>query len=203
MENAPFPISSWSEDDKPREKLMLKGKNALSDAELIASLAATLGEKGQGRQFFTSFSTLNAKLESADKAANEKTAAAILAKVNDLLPQGPAREAIGLASKNPGKVIAARRLLPRHQVQQRGGYPAVRSVFAAVRGTYAGRCNAHAAVRSTYAGAHHACAGLHNVRFLDLQPLERLGELLCMADIHLLPQRADAAVLSLPWAVLS
>ena len=38
MENAPFPISSWSEDDKPREKLMLKGKNALSDAELIAIL---------------------------------------------------------------------------------------------------------------------------------------------------------------------
>ena len=85
--------------------------DAPSDAELVASLAATLGEKGQGRQFFTSFSALNAKLESADKTANEKTAAAILAKVNDLLPQGPAREAIGLASKNPGKVIAARRLL--------------------------------------------------------------------------------------------
>ena len=38
MENAPFPISSWSEDDKPREKLMFKGKNALSDSELIAIL---------------------------------------------------------------------------------------------------------------------------------------------------------------------
>lgn len=38
MENAPLPISSWSEDDKPREKLMLKGKSALSDAELIAIL---------------------------------------------------------------------------------------------------------------------------------------------------------------------
>jgi DNA repair protein RadC len=38
MENAPFPISSWSEDDKPREELMLKGKSALSDAELIAIL---------------------------------------------------------------------------------------------------------------------------------------------------------------------
>jgi colanic acid biosynthesis glycosyl transferase WcaI len=42
------------------------------------------------------------------------------------------------------------------------------------------------------------CAGLQNVRFLDLQPLERLGELLCMADIHLLPQRADAADLVMP-----
>lgn len=33
-----FPITSWAEDDKPREKLMLKGKSALSDAELIAIL---------------------------------------------------------------------------------------------------------------------------------------------------------------------
>jgi DNA repair protein RadC len=38
MENSSFPIRSWSEDDKPREKLMLKGKSALSDAELIAIL---------------------------------------------------------------------------------------------------------------------------------------------------------------------
>lgn len=33
-----FPITSWSEDDKPREKLMLKGRSVLSDAELIAIL---------------------------------------------------------------------------------------------------------------------------------------------------------------------
>ena len=33
-----FSIKHWAEDDKPREKLMLKGKNALSDAELIAIL---------------------------------------------------------------------------------------------------------------------------------------------------------------------
>ncbi|MCF6142158.1 DNA repair protein RadC [Flavobacterium sp. K77] len=33
-----FPITNWSEDDKPREKLMLKGKSVLSDAELIAIL---------------------------------------------------------------------------------------------------------------------------------------------------------------------
>jgi DNA repair protein RadC len=38
LENNPFPITNWSEDDKPREKLMLKGKSALSDAELIAIL---------------------------------------------------------------------------------------------------------------------------------------------------------------------
>jgi len=29
-------ILSWAEGDRPREKLLLKGKSALSDAELIA-----------------------------------------------------------------------------------------------------------------------------------------------------------------------
>lgn len=33
-----FSIKYWAEDDKPREKLILKGKTALSDAELIAIL---------------------------------------------------------------------------------------------------------------------------------------------------------------------
>jgi len=37
-ENSFFPITNWSEDDKPREKLMLKGKSVLSDTELIAIL---------------------------------------------------------------------------------------------------------------------------------------------------------------------
>ena len=31
-------IKNWAEDDRPREKLLLKGKNALSDAELLAIL---------------------------------------------------------------------------------------------------------------------------------------------------------------------
>jgi len=42
------------------------------------------------------------------------------------------------------------------------------------------------------------CEGLSNVRFMDLQPMERLDELLCFADIHLLPQRADVADLVMP-----
>ena len=35
-ENNFFPIRNWSEDDKPREKLMIKGKSVLTDAELLA-----------------------------------------------------------------------------------------------------------------------------------------------------------------------
>lgn len=42
------------------------------------------------------------------------------------------------------------------------------------------------------------CQGLSNVSFLPLQPLERLPELLGTADIHLLPQRPEAADLVLP-----
>ncbi len=34
-------IKSWALDDRPREKLILKGKNALSDAELIAILLSS------------------------------------------------------------------------------------------------------------------------------------------------------------------
>lgn len=41
-------------------------------------------------------------------------------------------------------------------------------------------------------------AGMRNVRFLPLQPIERLNSLLNLADIHLLPQRADVADLVMP-----
>ena len=42
------------------------------------------------------------------------------------------------------------------------------------------------------------CGGFSHCRFIDLQPLERLNELLNLADIHVLPQRADAADLVMP-----
>lgn len=34
-------IKSWAEEDRPREKMLLKGKSALSDAELLAILIGT------------------------------------------------------------------------------------------------------------------------------------------------------------------
>jgi colanic acid biosynthesis glycosyl transferase WcaI len=45
-------------------------------------------------------------------------------------------------------------------------------------------------------------AGLTNVRWLPLQPIEQLNELLNLADIHLLPQRADVADLVMPSKLL-
>lgn len=37
-ENSSFTIKSWSENDRPREKLIQKGRGALTDAELLAIL---------------------------------------------------------------------------------------------------------------------------------------------------------------------
>src|SRR5687767_8906231 len=37
-EEKPLSIKSWSPEDRPREKLQLKGKSSLSDAELVAIL---------------------------------------------------------------------------------------------------------------------------------------------------------------------
>lgn len=45
-DNTNTSIKSWAEDDRPREKLLNKGKHALSDAELIAILLGT-GCKGE------------------------------------------------------------------------------------------------------------------------------------------------------------
>ncbi len=41
-----YPIREWAEGDRPREKLLLKGKNALSDAELLAILLGS-GSKNE------------------------------------------------------------------------------------------------------------------------------------------------------------
>ncbi|WP_421763329.1 RadC family protein [Ekhidna sp.] len=46
MEDNRLTIKRWAEEDRPREKLLLKGKAALSDAELIAILIGS-GNKDQ------------------------------------------------------------------------------------------------------------------------------------------------------------
>ncbi|MGO4771037.1 DNA repair protein RadC [Flavobacterium sp. W22_SRS_FK3] len=63
MESTHFPIPNWSEDDRPREKLMLKGKSVLSDAELIAILIGS-GSRNESavdlsKRILASVDTLN------------------------------------------------------------------------------------------------------------------------------------------------
>lgn len=41
VKSTSFPIKNWSLDDRPREKLINKGKTALSDAELLAIIIGT------------------------------------------------------------------------------------------------------------------------------------------------------------------
>jgi colanic acid biosynthesis glycosyl transferase WcaI len=55
---------------------------------------------------------------------------------------------------------------------------------------------------SARAELERATRSLSNVRLLDLQPAERLNQLLNAADIHVLPQRAGAADLVMPSKLL-
>src|SRR5688572_24701677 len=64
-ENASFSIKNWNEDDRPREKLLLKGRTALSDAELIAILI------GSGSRNESAVSLSQRILASADNNLGE------------------------------------------------------------------------------------------------------------------------------------
>jgi len=69
-------ITSWAEEDRPREKLLTKGKHALSDAELIAILL------GSGSREDTAVGLSKKILKSVDHNLNElgKTSLAELQK---------------------------------------------------------------------------------------------------------------------------
>lgn len=58
-------IKSWAEDDRPREKLLLKGRQALSDAELIAILI------GSGTRDITAVELSKDILKAYDNRLNE------------------------------------------------------------------------------------------------------------------------------------
>ncbi len=51
---------------------------------------------------------------------------------------------------------------------------------------------------AAHADLVQAAEGVSNIQFLPIQPSERFNELMNAADIHLLPQRADAADLVMP-----
>lgn len=63
--NQPFSIKNWNEDDRPREKLIHKGKVSLSDAELMAILI------GSGSKNESAVDLSKRILASADNSLNE------------------------------------------------------------------------------------------------------------------------------------
>jgi DNA repair protein RadC len=68
MENAPhksLSIKSWAEADRPREKLLLKGKAALSDAELLAIII------GSGNEIETAVDVAKKLLHSVENSLVE------------------------------------------------------------------------------------------------------------------------------------
>jgi DNA repair protein RadC len=114
MEVAHFPITNWSEDDRPREKLMLKGKNALSDAELIAILIGS-GSRNESavdlsKRILTSVDTLNSlgKMSLAQltnfKGIGEAKAIAIIAAL-ELGRRRRAEDVVELTKITSSKIV--------------------------------------------------------------------------------------------------
>lgn len=115
MEQTGFAIKYWAEDDKPREKLMLKGKSALSDAELIAILIGS-GSRNESavelskRILFNVNNNLNAlgkvslKQLTAFKGIGEAKAIAIIAAL-ELGRRRRAEDALELQKVTSSKTV--------------------------------------------------------------------------------------------------
>jgi len=114
MEAVHFPITNWSEDDRPREKLMLKGKNALSDAELIAILIGS-GSRNESavdlsKRILASVDTLNSlgKMSLGQltnfKGIGEAKAIAIIAAL-ELGRRRRAEDAVELTKITSSKIV--------------------------------------------------------------------------------------------------
>jgi DNA repair protein RadC len=95
-------IKAWAEDDRPREKLLLKGKRSLSDAELLALLI------GSGSKNETAVELCKRILQSSNFNLNE------LAKlsVNDLM------KFKGIGEAKAITIVAAMELGSRREVSE-------------------------------------------------------------------------------------
>lgn len=89
-------IKHWSEDDRPREKMLLKGKNALSDAELLAILIGT----GVGNKSAVDLGRELLNLTQGDLAAFGRLRTAQLCEVKGI---GPSKAVTILAALELGR----------------------------------------------------------------------------------------------------
>ena len=101
-ERIPFPLKNWAEDDRPREKLLQKGKISLSDAELIAILI------GSGSRNESAVDLCKKILATSDHSLNE------LGKLS--IPQLMKFKGIGLAKAVT--IIAAMELGRRRRTEE-------------------------------------------------------------------------------------
>jgi len=105
------PISEWKEDDRPREKMLAKGKEALSDAELIAILLGT------GTRRESALDLARRLLHQADNNLVElgKYKPELLQKINGI---GPAKSITISAALELGRRRQQSDALDRKQVMQ-------------------------------------------------------------------------------------
>jgi len=110
-------ITSWAEEDRPREKLLIKGKHALSDAELLAILL------GSGSREDTAVGLAKKILKSVDHNLNElgKTSLAELQKFK------------GIGEAKAITIAAAMELGRRRQMTPIKDRPQIRSSSDAFR----------------------------------------------------------------------
>ena len=96
-----LPIKQWSEDDRPREKLILKGKVVLSNAELLAVII------GSGNQKESAVDIAKSILENVNQNLTELSRLS----VNELKRNG------GIGTAKAVTIIAALELGNRKRVQ--------------------------------------------------------------------------------------
>lgn len=92
----PLTIKNWSPDDRPREKLLLKGTSSLSDAELIAILIGT----GSGKQSALDLSKLILDSVEHQLSALAKVKAGDLTRIKGI---GPAKAITIVAALELGR----------------------------------------------------------------------------------------------------
>jgi len=89
-------IKSWAEDDRPREKMLSKGRSALSDSELLAILIATGSSKKSALDLAKECLTLAGN----DLAKLSRLTVSELCKINGI---GPAKAVTLVASLELGR----------------------------------------------------------------------------------------------------
>jgi DNA repair protein RadC len=91
-----LPIKAWAEDDRPREKLVLKGRSSMSDAELIAILLGT------GSRNESAVDLAKRVLQSGDNSL-EKLAKKSVAELKNFAGMGEAKALTIIAALELGK----------------------------------------------------------------------------------------------------
>jgi len=104
-----MPIRNWAEDDRPREKFMIKGRNSLSDAELLAILI------GSGNKRDSAIDLAMKILESHRNNLQELSKAGLsdLTKVRGI---GQARAIVILAALELGRRREASEVILRQKI---------------------------------------------------------------------------------------